>query len=287
MKFTEFRDNLLNLASDENIELRQIQAFITRYFKKMAIPHLESLLKFVVRCSMNKLGEVFKNISRCSYNPNIKDIKLQRCNYPEQQVFYCSMYTDSDFASSSLTCIVETAWEHIEDLSLSRTYCTLSRWQCNRPLQLWALPFSDRSCKKNRDFEKIRKNMTKIIKEEHKGSDDIIKSLEFISDIFAEKNNKKINYKISSSFYNALCYFERYKNFKLDGLLYPSANTEGAGINIAIKKELIDNKTLWCDVATMYSLQRSPNDPKNISAMPASKNAWTNDEGDLNFFSIY
>src|SRR6266568_1782058 len=103
MNFNDFKNLLHQLAQKEENNLREIQALITKYFKNKAISHLESIQQFVVRCSLNKPGEVFRNISRCSYNPNIKNIPLQRCNYSEQQVFYCSMPTDTDFATASLT----------------------------------------------------------------------------------------------------------------------------------------------------------------------------------------
>jgi len=211
MEFLEFKTMILQYAEDENIDSGKIEELIVDFFKRKAIPNLESIQKFVVRCSINNPGEVFKNTSRCSYNPNPKSIGLQRCNYPKQQVFYCSMYSDTDLAFSSLTCIVETAWEHIEDLTTMRTYCTLSRWQCKRPLQLWVLPFSELSCEKNRDFKKIRMNMTNIL-DKHIGSKEIIQSLEFMSDVFCERKNKRLYHRISSSFYNALCVFEKYKN---------------------------------------------------------------------------
>ncbi|HKC34609.1 MAG TPA: hypothetical protein VKB95_01055 [Chitinophagaceae bacterium] len=256
-----------------------------KYFKNKSIPHLQSLQTFVARCSMNYPGEVFKNISRCSYNPNIDSIKLQRCNYPKQQVFYCSMYSDTDFASTSLTCVLETAWEHIEDLNTSRLYCTLSRWQNIRPLNLWILPFSKVSAEKNRDMKRVKETMDKFIREKGNYSE-VNKSLEFMSEVFSEKKNKHIYYKISASFYNALLFFENFMSKNFDGLLYPSANTEEAGINLVLKKDLIDNRTLFGDVAIMYSIQRSPNNPKHLNVGPASNESRVAKNGSIHFTTI-
>lgn len=287
MEFKVFKKTILDLASDEKVSLRQIQAFVTRYFKMKHIPHLDSHQSFVVRCSMNDPGEVFRNVSRCSYNPIPKKIKLQRANYPEQQVFYCSMYSDTDNASSSLTCIVETAWEHIERLDEMRNYCTLSRWQCTRPLKLWVLPFSEESCNKNRDFNRIRENMTSLIRKDGRNSEDTILALEFISDCFADRKNKQVSYRITSAFYNSLLFFEKFMSQQYDGVIYPSANTEGAGLNVVLKKELIDTRILYCDVAVMYSITRSPSNLKNLSAFPASNDSTAGTEGKLSFTTIY
>ncbi len=286
MAFTDFKNCILSLAEDERIELREIQAFITRYFKNKAIPHLQSLQTFVVRCSMNNPGEVFKHISRCSYNPNVDDIKLQRCNFPKQQVFYSSMYSDTDSASTSLTCVVETAWEHIEDLTVSRTYCTLSRWRNIRPLNLWVLPFSEVSAAKNRDMKRIKETMNKFIREKNNYSE-LRKSLEFMSEVFSERKNKLLYYRISSSFYNSLLYFEKFMSQNYDGLIYPSANTEGAGINLVLKKDLVDNKILFGEVAVMYSIQRLPDNLKHLNIGPASNETLVDENGGLNFTKIY
>ena len=285
MTFNDFKNGVITLAEDESIELKQIESFVTNHFKDKAIPQLQSIQTFVVRCSMNNPGEVFKNISRCSYNPNIDDIKLQRCNYPKQQVFYCSMFSDTDLASTSLTCIVETAWEHIEDLNTSRTYCTLSRWQNIRPLNLWVLPFSEVSAEKNRDIKRIKETMDKFITEKHNYLE-LRTSLEFMSEVFSERENKRVYYRISAAFFNALLFFESFMSQNYDGLIYPSANTEGAGINLVLKKELIDNRTLRGDVAVMYSIQRSPSNPKHLNAGPASNEAWVAENGEIHFTTI-
>ena len=72
-----------------------------------------------------------------------------------------------------------------------------------------------------------------------------------------------------------------------DGLIYPSANTDRAGMNIAIKKERIDNNVLQCDLAIMYSMQRSLNNLRNLKFVPASKIAYAEADGKLDFGPIW
>ena len=111
---------------------------------------------FVVRSSKNDPAEIFSNILRCSYKPTKDGILLQRCNYAEQQVFYCSTYSDTDSASTSMTCLVETAWEYIENHGICSSLFTLSRWRITRPLNVLILPFSKLSIEKKGDFKKIK-----------------------------------------------------------------------------------------------------------------------------------
>jgi hypothetical protein len=290
MDSEEFKARLMSLAQDDTVPLRKIQAHITCYFKnELTIPYVKSIQTFVVRCGINKPGEVFSNVTRCSYPPNEykNHIGIQRANYPGQQVFYCSMPTDSKFATASSTCIVETAWEHVKDWNIRRTYLTVSRWSTIRPLQLWILPFASISLNRNQDFRKIRENMTKLITDSYENPDEAVKMLMFLSDAFSSTDNKKAYYRITSAFYNSLLFFERWMSKPYDGLIYPSANTEGAGLNIVLKQHLIDTHTLYCDFVMMYSMQRNPTNPRYLNIMPASNGVIPREDGTFNFPAIF
>lgn len=283
MTFKEFRKKLELLANEYSPNLRQIQALITIYYKNIPIPIITLKESYVVRSSKNDPGEIFKNVKRCSYNPNLESIVIQRCNYPRQQVFYCSMYSDTDYATTSLTCLVETASEYIEANEMSFKIFTLSKWKLDRPLRLWALPFSDLSCEKNRSFEDIRAKAESEIAIKFQNSKEVIKGLKYISDIFCRTENKKMCYHITSSFFNYLLFRQRIKCVPFDGLAYPSANTDGAGVNIALRKELIDDKILSFDVATMYIMGKNKSNAKHLRAEPTSYNALPSLDGALHF----
>ncbi len=62
-------------------------------------------------------------------------------------------------------------------------------------------------------------------------------SLEYISDALCELDNKKTWYRISSAFFNYTMRFAKDQNKNIDGMMYPSANTQGAGLNVVLKKE--------------------------------------------------
>ncbi len=274
----------MKLVHDKGVPSNTLQQYITDNLINQPIPFLQCNTKFYVRCSLNKAGEVFKNVERCSYPPDYvrENILLQRANYPKQQVFYCTMPTNTDQASASATAIVESCWEHIDDAAISRTYATLSRWETARPLTLCVMPFSEENCKKNNDILKIRDEITNLINEKIH-SINIIQIFEFFSNLFCQRENKYDNYRITSAFYNSLLEFENFGEINLDGLMYPSANTEAAGINIVLKKELIDNKTLICSHVVMNSLQRMPNNRFHVKFMPASNIVTPDQFGNVHF----
>ena len=125
MFFEDFRSQLLNAAEDIHSDHKDLEKIITDFFVGRGLPYFPLDNMFIVRSSMHseEPGDaVFNNISRCSYPPDsIKgSIKLQRANYPGQQVFYCTYPSETTNSSASITCIVETAWEHITDYSRER-----------------------------------------------------------------------------------------------------------------------------------------------------------------------
>ena len=117
----------------------------------------------------------------------------------------------------------------------------------------------------------------------HEAKNEIINSFKYMSEVFCKRNNKKIYYKISSAFFNYLLYLQKISGNCCDGLAYPSANTQRTGINVVLKKELVDGKTLKCSATTIYSLIRKPENKKNFTAIPCSETCIPNSIGKLTF----
>lgn len=140
MQLYLFTKKIEALAMQDSANLTEIQSLIMSYYENIGLIQFNTRNSYIVRASSNNGDEIFENIKRCSYNPFTKDIPLQRCNYPRQQVFYCSIYSDTDNASTSMTCLMETAKENI-DKDVKRKYFTLSRWEVTRPLNLFNTAF--------------------------------------------------------------------------------------------------------------------------------------------------
>lgn len=282
MSFTDLKSQIELLASKPENNLRDIQALISKYFKRTGTIEFDCRNMYVVRASRNMKGEVFKNVQRCSYNPNSDSIPLQRCNYPSQTVFYCSMYTESYNAFTSLTCIMETAMDEIKNRKIKKSYYTLSRWDLDRPLKLWVLPFSKLSHKQNKDFKLMSDELIQALRK-HDNRKEIISSFKYMSEVFCKRNNKKRFYKISSAFFNYLLYSQKLSGNYCDGLVYPSANTERAGMNVVLKKELVDDQILRCTAGTIYSLTRKSENEKNLTIVPCSETSFPDIDGNFSF----
>jgi hypothetical protein len=70
-----------------------------------------------------------------------------------------------------------------------------------------------------------------------------------------------------------------------DALIYPSSNTKGEGMNIVLTKEYVDRKNIYCDLVVLYTVNRNPNDNKNIWFIPFAQ-AIPDELGNLDFKPI-
>lgn len=290
MNAIQMKNLLLSLAADQTVPLETIELAISRYIVgKPILPVTDFAYAFVVRCSPNNigLGEVFNHVSRCSYNPCKKRIGIQRCNYPGQQVFYAAVTSETKSVKASTTAIMETAFGYVKDKSISRFYFTLSKWRLKRQLRLFVLPFAKRSRRNNFEFRKMNRLFNKILHEavlKH-GSDynDLKTFLTFISNVLCTRSKGNYYYRISSAFYNSILSFAP----EIDGLIYPSAMTKAEGMNVALRKNLIDDGVLEVEVAVMYVMQKSPTNAKEIRFLKGSSEAYPDKHGKLYFQHIF
>lgn len=291
MDVKTFSDELLKMASNTELPIEQIENYISEFYKTKPLPIANYMFDSVTRCSINEPNEIFKNTNRCSYNPFVKNIPLLRCNYKEQQVFYAAVPTTSITLGASTTAILETTMEHIRNHDIKKYHVTLSRWNIVKPIPLYIFPFSKKCIQRNVDFQVANENYNRVFADTFGSQNtEAVKyfkdSLEFMSDVFCESENKSIYYRISAAFYNCLTKFARNKNIPICGVMYPSANTMAHGINVVLQKELLDLGILKCDYVQMYASQRSPTNPMNIEFHPVSEGQIPDENGNFTFENI-
>lgn len=107
--------------------------------------------------------------------------------------------------------------------------------------------------------------------------------LEYISDMYMAEENKHICYRISSAFFNFIMEASSKGNYGIVGLMYPSANTRAAGINIALQKDVVDRGIIKCDLVSMFCLQRTPNNPKDVTFPFVSDSVKPDEHGNFKF----
>jgi hypothetical protein len=153
------------------------------------------------------------------------------------------------------------------------------------------LPFSERSCDQNKDFKRANDKYLYYMDSElrhfpRKKKEDYLKSLQFISEIFCQKTNKQACYRISAVYYNLIMYYAQRNGVLLDGLIYPSANTGAAGMNVVLRKELADANVIKPDYVLMMEMIRDSCDPKKITFDSASEEVIPDTVGNFHFARI-
>lgn len=270
-KYTEVFNKLItaqNLPDDSLImRVNQLLSQTPISFQKINMP-------FIVRTSVLDPGEHCQNISRCSYNPDTTQIPLQRCNSKGQQVFYGTipggMTNLSDAAQSSF---METCFDRIkEDSTFNNRFIVATRWIFRQSPLVWVLPFHSGSLELNENFKFLFEQFDTKLKEislDEATYLDLKAKAEYLSGLFCCAENKKASYRVTSSVHNEMLRnFNEQMEDRLHGLIYPSANTKGEGMNIVLEKDFITPQNIYCDVAILYYFQRNPGNPKEISFLP-------------------
>lgn len=115
MELNAFKDEILKLAFNNESKQEEIENLLYDFYLHKPVPLSQMNYKYLARCRYNNEGEVFSAVSQLSYNPDINNIELQRCNYKNQQVFYGALPANSEKASTSSTAIFEVCMEYIKE----------------------------------------------------------------------------------------------------------------------------------------------------------------------------
>ena len=291
MTVEEFKERLWIMACDHSISIYEIENFIRYHFKQNRFLVIGwKYFNLYCRASINDESILFTNVDRCSFNPNIDNIVLQRCNYAKQQVFYAAVPMDSEVACSA-TAQSEVAFERlVKKHTIKWHYITLSQWKPERPLNLFVFPLSKRSLEQNRDFQKGLRDWNNEIQKlvpNKNVAEKYTPVLKYFSDVFCKNEDQKENwYRISAAFYNCLMRFSKEDNLNIDGIVYPSANTDSGGTNIVLNKELCTDKVLKCVYVQTALFLRDLKDPNSVTFLPASDGIIPDKMGNFKFNTI-
>lgn len=267
---------------DKKITPADFQDIFKDIFVRTPLPLFHREIDFIVRCRPHLYGEKLpEKLDDLSYPPIIEKIKLQRCNYSKQQVFYGSIFPNSDFTSTSFTAIVETIDETIKNESIISFKATLSKWLVKDKLNLFILPFSKSSVEKSKLIYEFKDKYLSSLASNNISTkypfEEYLRLMYFISEMFIQKSTKENYYKLTSGFFNYISKLEG----KNSGLIYPSANTEGAGLNIAIPTIHIIEKNIKCEGAMAYFIERNPENVKEISIGYIPPYVYIDDNGEF------
>jgi hypothetical protein len=269
---------------ERGAEIHAYQQPIEDYFGDKPIPLVTVNYPFLARARINYEGEVFNHKDQLSYNPKMEKIALQRANLPGQQVFYACPPSEGQTLQCHNIAILETTLDHLDNNNQLRTYLTVSRWIPKRPLNVAVLPFAMTSCERNRDCSKATHEYELILNQcrphlREGAFEEFKEGLNYVSELFCQRTEREYCYRITANYFNYIMSVTQANGLPLDGLLYPSANSQATGLNLALNKLLIDNNSIEMDHVFMTVIQRHPTHIKEITFAPASNHGKLNVDG--------
>ena len=284
-----YKEKFDNLISDNNISDEEFISTIGSLVYQVPLGAMQKAIPFIVRTSLLDKDEVCQNISRCTYAPDFlkEKIPLQRCNLKGQQCFYASipgmMVNFSDGAQPSL--METTAQKIIDDPTFDARHAVASRWQIKKQPLFWYLTHHDHSKKNNENFKFLFNETNDFLKEEELTTNNyqnFTEKLQYLSELFCRNDNKENVYRITATYYNNVIELFKPFNSSYDGLIYPSANTKGEGMNIVLTKDYVDKENIYCDLVVLYEINRNPRDIKNVRFTPIA-HAKPDEFGNIDF----
>lgn len=210
------------------------------------------------RVRPNKGIELYKHIDELGYikNRNVIEKHLTtfgRANCPHQVMFYGALET-ALMDKPRFTAIAETShlFRNKGKNCLEGEHYTVSRWETNKEFLVVEIVFSEYALRNNPEVAQSFENQKKFLKSHNLNNIDLdfqLEFIKFISEEFSKKVSNDDDYKISAAYTNlALLHPD------VNGISYPSVQTEYAGINVVLTPEAVNKflKPIICSTLIVY-----------------------------------
>ena len=192
----------------------------------------------LIRQRVNLKGKDFDKVSDLRYPPADCIKGYERANTPYQPMFYACCfpgdYGSDDVPPPRVVALMETSSFYRNTSASGIERSTVSRWDLIQDLELVAMPFLA-------DYRRA----CNLIKEIKSGWSDIIGQFEvnqegldmimYMASEIGKSFSSNVEYFKIANFVSYLLYInEKTKN--VDGIIYPSVPSAGAGFNVAIMR---------------------------------------------------
>ena len=250
-KLKEYSKDLSSVSYEEILDL------IKNGIKYIPIPLAKVRGKaHIDRVRPNKGEALYDHIDKLGYIKD-KDIieKLKsfgRANLPHQVMFYGALET-SLIDKQRLTAIAETSHLFRENKDcIEGEHYTVSRWETQEEFLVVEVVFSEFALKNNPDIQTSFEKQKQLLKDhglDQKEMEFHLEFLKFISEEFSKKVINSDDYKISAAYTNIVL-----THPDVNGISYPSVQTEYFGVNIVLTPEAVDKylKPIVCSTQIVY-----------------------------------
>lgn len=211
----------------------------------------------ILRTRKNEDG-FFGYIHELSYPPK-EYARTDRASIEGKPMFYASIFTKEVEKSHAYPRII-SALETIPLLRAKGTsgqnLITQSVWMIDEEVPVYSFPLSSQYKRACSEINMLNSDCKKVLKNEY--SEDSIEFFSFIGDLMARPNELCL-YEIT-----ATCIDFILEHYNFDGVLYPSVQAEGQGMNICIKPDVVDSKISFAGAATEVIVRNGDNSQIHI-----------------------
>ena len=214
---------------------------------QLTIPIIAATLepgRIIVRGTPYIKFEKFSQVSRLSYKPQDLNKSYQRASTLQENMFYGRLTSEIPTEPCARMCVLAEIGKVYRKNAASEKLM-FSSWQVIKPIKLVAVLQSQnyiRPCQKVISLQTQYREKFKNL-----SSKEI---MDYIASEFAKEDvGEKEDYKYIIS----ACYTKMVCDSGYDGVAYPSVRIDGAGINVAIKPDAVNQKlnflgAVECDV---------------------------------------
>lgn len=183
----------------------------------------------------------FYKIDDFSYRNDISSIdEYSRCNIPGQQIFYCSFDRPTSYAESLV----------IRKKPLDIEFVSIGKWKLKKDINIGIIahPYINGRC--TDEDNHYGRFIDSLIDREYKEIEHELKEVLYYFNIeFRRIVKTHIYYKVTAAISNLM--FEG-----VDAIVYPSVPFLGQGYNVALKKQLVEDKSIELEHVMIEKFQR-------------------------------
>jgi hypothetical protein len=207
----------------------------------------------IIRSNLNGEKQFHESVSRLSYPPT-QYARTDRASLEGKPMFYGCVFTSAakENALPRIFSALETTDILRDYEATGRTFTTQSLWLPDRDLHLFSFPFSKNYARPCEEVSFQRKVWDEQLKKYW--SDEYVIFSEYIGDLLAEENHSCL-YDITANTIDFILNKSTAAS-DLDGIIYPSVWGQGQGMNICLRKEVVDESVHFQMASVQYIEKR-------------------------------
>lgn len=249
---------ILNMLDSNTFQRGVLLDILESYGEDIALIPIKLFVHQKILRTRKNEDAVFGYIHELSYPPK-EYARTDRASIEGKPMFYASIFTKDVEKSHAYPRII-SALETIPLLRAKGTsgqnLITQSVWMIDEEVHVYSFPLSSQYKRACSEIYMLNSDWDKVLKNEY--SEDSIEFFSFIGDLMA-KPNESCLYEIT-----ATCIDFILEHYNFDGVLYPSVQAEGQGMNICIKPDVVDSKISFAGAATEVIVRNGDNSQIHI-----------------------